>query len=915
MKKLFSLLLALALLVPMALALPAQAEEVAKEPFYALGWSDFDEETFPHLNGLATSNFSVVDGTKAKITYKKKPVVYGEYTDADVTAFAQAMKEQMESRPAGTRYWHLWAPGKVLRMNPENVMFLDTGVDQMKELVTAILKKLSEIKCPLDGLVLDTEYIGLSSHYIYNNTSSQPNNYKKNPNVYADIVNDPRYATQIRPLLEERGFPFWPNPSGITSEIYSICNTNKGAQYNLARSIWDTVSRIHLNNYANKWCYEPLKTYYPDATLSDYQSQDNKPWFRLYESNAEGLPEVGGSSAKVGTASSYSYYFVRPGETFFEKNKKYASYNDAIFEASAFHNFLTDVNFTRQMYASTKQIAPWIASYIYGGQKNCSAAYTPYYTELLYHLGMFDPEPFLAYVYVNSYGDNGETGNYKSKKYLAIQKNINEILAALSEVAGFADRKPIELPQYWNGEYVVSGMYAGGRNIWRITPNTDEIALDAFKTEGKDPTFCVNGQTITFPGGKILEEATICEVGSCGYWVETAKDVTPIVTSDADRYETYPAFREDFNSYENGKLTASKMAQTYAWATRLQDGDTAEVVDFGDSKALALAGNASFENITIPTKITAGDSFAEEQTWQITFTVPKGLSAEAEIFLLKYSGEGTKMYDNGITIRDGKLYYGQIMEDTYVEDKELTKIQPGTYTLKRVMNFSDPEYFTYSVYLLNAKGEEIARVENVPCPTFRSIKSVLFFTKNADKAVVFDDYSLYASGLATDFTLYDATTGRNVDGETPSQNGMAYRLSWLNGTDAEKKLEVVAAIYEGDALKEEKSLKTITMKPGCDAIDAGVVEAEEGQSVKLYLKGDIQSFENNTTPGEPVVGSGNFNFAMLIPIAAAVLIAACAVLIACKKKKKPVIEETPTHPEKAPEEEDDPEDDISDYDE
>ena len=915
MKKLFSLLLALALLVPIAFVIPAQAEEITKEPFYALGWSDFDEETYPHLDGLVTSNFSVADG-KVKITYSKKPVVYGEYTDEDVTAFAQALKEKMESRPAGARYWHLWAPGRALRLAPENVMFLDAGVDQMTDLVTAIIKKLSEIKCPLDGLVLDTEYIGLSSWYIYSGSTSQPNNYKVNPNVYADIVNDPRYATQIRPLLEERGFPFWPNPSGMVSEIYSICNVNKGAEYDLARSIWDTVSRIHLNNYANKWCYEPLKKYYPDASLSDYQSQDAKPWFRLYESEADGLPDVGGSSCKVGTASSYSYYYVRPGQTFFEQNKQYASYNDAVFEASAFNNFLTDVNFTRQMYSSSKQIAPWITSYVYGGEKDSSAAYTPYYTELLYHLGLFDPEPFLSYTYMPEYKEEGMEASFTSPKYLATQQTMNDILAALTEVAGYSDRKPIELPQYWNAEYVVSGMYCNGRNLWRVTPNTDEISLEAFKVEGKDPTFSVKGQTITFPGGKILDDATISNVGSCGYWVETAKDVTPIMTADEDRYEKYPSFQENFDSYENGKLTTNKMAQTYAWATRVQEGDTAEAMDAGDGKALALTGNASFGNITIPAKITAGDSYAEEQTWQIQFTVPKGLSPEAEIHLLKYIAEGTEVFDNGITVRDGTVYYSQVVEDTYVEDKELTKIKPGTYTLKREMNFSDPDYFTYSVYLLNAKGKEIARVENVPCPTFRTITSILFLTKNADQAVLFDDYALYASGLATDFELYDAATGRNTEVETAVEGNAAYRLSWLNATDAEKKLEVVAAIYEGDALKEEKTVKTLTMKPGCDAIETGVVEVEEGQSVKVYLKGDVHSDVNETTPGEPVVSSGDTNIILIIAIAAAVLLAAAATLVICKKKKANVPEaiEAPAEPEKAPEE-DDPEDDISDYNE
>ena len=911
MKRLFALLLALALVLPMAFAVPAQAEEVTKEPFYALGWSDFDEETYPYLDGLATSNFSVVDEEKVKITYAKQPVVYGEYTDADVTAFAQALKDEMDSRPAGARYWHLWAPGKALRLDPQNVLFLDAGVEQMKDLVTAIIKKLSEINCPLDGLVLDTEYIGMGSWYLYSDHYN-----KENPNIYADIVNDPRYATEIRPLLEERGFPFWANPTGIASEIYGICNVNKGAEYDLARSIWDTVMRIHLNNYANEWCYEPLKTYYPDASLSDYQSQDSKPWYRLYESDTDGLPQVGGSSQKVGTASSYSYYYVRPGTSFFEDAKQYASYNDAVFEASAYNNFMTDVNFTRQMYASSGQVAPWITSYVYGGEKESSAAYTPYYTELLYHLGLFDPEPYLSYTYVNEYADDKEKGNFQSKKYIATQETMNAILAALTDIAGYSDRKPIELPQYWNAEYVVSGMYTNGRNLWRVTPNTDEISLEAFRVEGKDPTFSVKGQTISFPGGKILEEADIPNVGSCGYWVETAADVTPVMTSDENRYETYPSFLENFDSYENGKLTTSKMALSYAWGIRTSGDDSAEVVDSEGGKALALTGNASFENITIPTKITAGDSFAEEQTWQITFTLPEGLSPEAEVYLLKYAGERTSLFDNGLKVQDGKLYYSQVVEDTYVEDKELTAIKPGTYTVKRVMNFSDPEYFTYSAYLLDSKGKELARVENVPCPTFKSITSVLFFTKNADKAVLFDDYSLFIAGLTTDFELYEATTGRNVeDAETPSENGMAYRLSWLNATDAEKKLEVVAAIYEGDTLKEEKTLKTISMKPGCDAIDTGVVEAAEGQKVKIYLKGDVQSFENDTTPGEPVVASG-IPVVWIIAIAAAVIIVAAIVLVIAKKKKPAVAAEAPAEPaepEKAPEEEDDPEDDVSDY--
>ena len=913
MKKALVALLALALLIPMtpakALVQPENAE-VTAEPFYALGWSEFDEKTYPHLDGLVTSTFSLVDGEKAKISYDGNGVIFGEYTDEDVTAFAQGLKKTMDARPQGMRYWHLWAPARILRLAPENVVFLDRGVEQMKDLCTAIIKKLAEINCPLDGLVVDTEYVGLGSWYIYTGGDNQPNNYQDNPSVYSDIVNDPRYATQIRPLLEERGFPFWPNATETVSELYSICNVNKGEKYELARSIWDTVMRIHLNNYCNQWCYEPLKAYYPQASLSDYQSQDAKSWNKMYTASYDGLGQTGGSSIKVGTASCHSYYYSRPGKSFFAENSQYSSYNDAVFEASAFNCFMANINFTRQMLASTdtKQIAPWITSYVYGGEKESSVAYTPYYTELLYHLGMFDPEPFLSYTYVNEYADDKEKGNFQSKKYLSTQQVMNEILEELTRVAGYSDRKPIEMPQYWNAEYVVSGMYANGRNIWRISPNTDEISLEAFQVEGKDPTFCVNGQTVTFPGGKILDQAKISEVGSCGYWVETAADVTPVMSADADRYAQYPSFLENFDSYENGALKPIKMAQSYAWYDHVAKTDSADIVDSGDGKALALTGNARFENVVIPQKITAGDSYAEEQTWEMTFTIPADLSAEAEVYLLKYAGDSTGMFDGGIRIQDGKVYYSQVMEDTYVEEKVLTGIKPGTYSVKRVMNFSDPAYFTYSLYLYNAKGKLIASVKNIPTPTFKTIQSIQFLTKNADKAVLVDDYALYPSGLATDFNLYDATTGRNVDDtENPRDNGIGYRLSWLNGTEADKSLEVVAAIYEGDTLKEEKTLKTLEMKPGCDGIETGVVEIQEGQSVKVYLKGDVHSDVNDTTPEEPVIGSGNTTVIVIAAVAAAVLIAVGIILAAAGKKKKKAaqVPETPAEPAEEPEDEDD----------
>ena len=841
MKKALVLLLVLTMLAPLCLIRPAKAA-VEKQPFYALGWSDFDEEKYPYLDGLVTTSFSSI-GENA--TFGGPGMMYGSYDDEDVTKVAQSVKEQMDKRPAGTRYWHVFGISKILKLAPDHSIFLEHGVTQLREMFAAVLKKMKEIDCPLDGVVIDTEYVGMGSWYLYTQSGGHSvDYYTKNKKIYAQIVKDSRYKTLIRPLLEERGFPFWPNPSGEKSEIFSICYVNKGEEYDHARDIWNTVMRIHLNNYANQWCYEPLKAYYPDASLSDYQSHDSDSWLKLAGITDDGVALSGGSGIKVGTASSFSYYYARPGSDFFSSHKQYVSFNDAEYEASAFNGLLYDVNFTRHMLSSTdtKQIAPWITSYMYGGKKASSMAYTPYYTELLYHLGMFDPEPFLSYTYVNEYAEEGQDPSYTSPKYLKTQKVMNEIMAALTEVAGYADRKPIEMPQYWNAEFVVSGMYANGRNIWRITPNTDVISPESFLHKSSDPTFSVKGQTITFPGGKILKDTAISEVGSCGYWVETPKDVMPVITADADRYAKYPSYEENFNSYDSGALTPEKMNQPYAWKYSLGADSAAKVTD----KALALTGDVRFLNEVIPQKITAGDSYAEDQTWEMTVTVPNGLSADAEIHLLKYEGAGTHILDGGIKIKGGKVYYGKVVDNAAVEDTVLAEIKPGTYTLKRVMNFNNPDNFTYSVYLLDSKGQELASATDVSTPTFTGITGISFLTKKANKAVLVDDYKLYPSGFTTDFELYDADTGMNVKGDeakNPRSKNTAFRLSWLNGTDEEKTVSVVAAIYEGSKLVSEKAVKTLKMLPGCDGVETGVVEVKSGQRVKVYLTGGAYAYE------------------------------------------------------------------------
>ena len=842
MKKLFAIVLLVALLVPMVPT--AKAAEATAQPFYALGWSDFDQEKYPYMDGLLTTTIKNI-GDTVVFHYGGKQVMYGSYTDDDITAMAQVMKTEMDSRPEGMRYWTIFGIARFMRLTAENALFMDKSIVQLKDVYTAILKKYKELGGKLDGVVLDVEYEGLACWYLTTGSGDkQDNNAVKNPMIYKQIVSDPRYATQIRPLLVERGFKFFHNITDYTPEIYCITR-DSGKEYDISRSVWDTVMRIHLNRYANEWCYEPLKELYPNASLSDYQSADTNAWAKGATITDDGQSiSGGGNTMKVGTASSYSYYYAQPNDDFYKNYNKYASYNQAIYEAVPFNTLLYYVNYTRRMYhaTDTKQIAPWMVDYGYNSKKTATLANTAYYSELMYHLGMMDPEPFLVWMY---------RPNYTEEEWVTYCQTLNELMAELTRVAGYSDRKPISAPEYWNSDFILSGMYANGRNIWRISPNTAEVSVADFKVEGADPTFYVSGQTITFPGGKIVESGVISDVGACGYWVETAKDVTPIVTNDADRLIKIPAFSEDFESYTAGsKLTAMLVRDSGTWSISSKGSDLLVEAD-GNNKVLAITGNSVMKNIVVPGNVTAADSYAKEQAWELTVTVPAGMTADEALTLLNYEADITQSgKDGGFKISGGKVSYA---ENGEYKEMTLDISAGGKYTFRRVLNFNN---FTSDYIVMDATGKEVASVKGVAILAFKGkVTGIGIACKQVAGKVLLDNYAIRANGAAADFEIYDAPSGILLQEGAVHSVSTAYRLSWINVTEGEKTAAVMADIYEGDVLKETKTIKEVKLTAGCDGVETGIVEVAAGQRVKVYMKTDITT--GTTTPGGNGGGATN----------------------------------------------------------
>lgn len=828
MKKYFALVLTLVMLMTLFPAgMTANAENAPDAPFYCVNFNPPPEE----LSNVYNMPFFWIRKPTMETEWPYT-TCYGVDTDEEL---AEELKKDFDSRPEGTRYVYLVLLGSAIRGKIENHVYYDKSNDFCSAWVDAFLEIYKGIGGKLEGFVVDLEYNATQAYYLGKAYD------EGDTSIYTDIVNDPRYATDIRPRLAELGFDFSMEGTEKT-ELWSTKTTNGNKDYNAKNAgIWNLVALQMQREAINESILYPMLKHYPDATLSDYQSGTFDTWNKT--NGPTGGLITNYNIVGAGNLANFNTYHGRPHDPFFgtEESPKYdgpIGYNKAVYEPTAFNMARYDTNLFKNMYASTDDgmIDAWIAHYSYGLEEDYISGYyscTPYYTEMIYHLGLLNPQVFLGYI----------TSKYTAKTGTTVKeslKTVNDILVELTRLAGYSDRKPIQTPATLNGSYILSGIYANGRNIWRLTPDTDVVSLKGFKVEGTDPTFKIDGLTITFPGGKIIEDGDVYEAGSCGYWIETAKNVEPVITAEADRYSNYPALEETFDGYQVGTaFTSAAALPKRCWKV---DG-TATVQANGTGKALALTGNTTVENTQLPKNITAGDEYAKQQAWEVTITLPSGLSETAEIKLLSCA-EG----DGGIKISGGKVFYDEAGSYKQLDGVLLSA---DTYTFRREVDFRTDGSFTSDYAVYDSTGAPLEEVKDVAMNAFTlPVTTIAMGTTSANEAVLIDDYKLYPTGVTTIFELYDADLGNMLtDINAIRTQDTAYRMSWMNaGTES-----MVAYVYDAQT---NIVVKAIEMAPGMDGVITGVVELEAGEQVQLAVKTMKGTLPPPATP-DPGDGDGD----------------------------------------------------------
>ncbi len=205
------------------------------------------------------------------------------------------------------------------------------------------------------------------------------------------------------------------------------------------------------------------------------------------------------------------------------------------------------------LYGKNSKMMPWIPNYSWSYKDQLPFYATEYFKEFILHLGLYNPDPML---YFNAFRDE--------VAWAHDDLLLSGLLHELDEVAGFENRRSLVegfTPSY--RRYLLSGMCAGGRNIWRITPDIytpDErvpgghVTAESFLVCGEVPEFKIGSQAVKFPSGSFIykpEESN----SACGYWVISPEGTKPDEYTD-NRFA--PPVETDFRYADGENLSKWK---------------------------------------------------------------------------------------------------------------------------------------------------------------------------------------------------------------------------------------------------------------------------------------------------------------------------------------------------------------------
>lgn len=446
-----------------------------------------------------------------------------------IGTLAEEMKAELEGIPDGKRTFMLHHLLRWLN-RPEtrpSVLWYD-ATQMVADLLDEVFAYYKRIGGPaLDAVIIDWEYG--SAPWNIDALPSQVAGFGTSEDVWNALTNDPRYLTEVRPELEKLDFEFCTEP-GENELKYAIDNMywhgSAGTTVeDLRGGISENYLKLHsvlVNAYVYAlWdaVYQVVRKHYPDAIVNNYESA-------VQPANYE-FPTAQGHLLKYsnivkfgnsGTLSQYGFnYIVGSPYDGYMPGYEYPKYHK-----TTFNSFLQEHRLYQRasMYTQGNRMEPWVGNYSWV-YHDFSYGSTDYWYELNFHMAMTSSLPSFLYY---------QNANTTEAEDEAFSKMLHE----LDEVLGFEDREILmEQPTPNYQKYVLSGMSAGGRNVWRITPDMcySNFTIEDFLIDEEKLIFNIGNQFVDFPEGSYIH-TTDENCSMFGYWVISPEGTRPLEYTD-----------------------------------------------------------------------------------------------------------------------------------------------------------------------------------------------------------------------------------------------------------------------------------------------------------------------------------------------------------------------------------------------
>lgn len=480
--------------------------------------------------------------------------------------FAALTKEKTDAMPAGRRAIDINYTTSDLLSVSDNYLWFDEGIAKVKSVITQFFETYSAIGGKADYIIDDNEstatVYGFENAAIANfqeDGETVTESIEKHGHLYEDYIKemliqveeDPRYETDIKPLLEERGFVFgedydlkylnlFPTAVGVRQQRFYESDPPQGAEN--AYLVFNDVMEIRTRQAYKEAVFDPIRAIYPEIKTSNYGYVTKSGKTPVVEFNGNSTLLYDSSIPLIsGTHSSPVLY----GKYNNIRTKKPEGYPFEIFKKTSFNILLMEMKQYQDVLLSddTGGIMPWITMRTWSddfiGGKYYNYNDTDYHYEMIFHVALGNPDPFLIF-------NNGSTANTVEED----TKQLEETFYYLDSILGYDDREPI-VPSVDNAiaydqRYLLSGMYAGGKNVWRITPDlfTPGMSLEKFLYDAQQMIFKIGNQVIDFPEGSYIDR-TSGDPSEYGYWVISPAGTFPKEyriddeTPPAEPVETY----------------------------------------------------------------------------------------------------------------------------------------------------------------------------------------------------------------------------------------------------------------------------------------------------------------------------------------------------------------------------------------